>query len=471
MSTSNERIRLDAKSTTVLCAVNAEIESGEVRLEVSHTQLRWYSPGSVTWEFEVDARGEYKAAICCSCISAGISWELTDGASVISGGFPITRGYFRESDSPINYERISVDKTFSLTRGITRLSFTVSHGSDPAAVSVSSIEITPVSAMATISEEAVSAMKTRPNTDWFVHAGYGLMFHWTSRSAPKRGPIRTYRDAVEAFGVSDFADMCAETGAGYVMFTANHADPSFPGPIRTWESMYPGWTSNRDLVAEMATALSKRGIRLFLYLNTFAAYIRSGRLRNIDDTTEFRNDVRMRGACRADYLTTSCDLLTEIGNRYGTDLAGYWFDSWYQPFMHFGHFPMEPVYRASKAGNPDRLCTFNWWILPNGTPWQDYWAGEAGGIGAEATERYPDYGPGAGLQRHTLLIMDDPWVHERTDTPIVEPCLKTDELVRFIRANMEVGGIVTVNLGIYQDGGVGDESLDIMRAVRKAVRS
>ena len=360
---------------------------------------------------------------------------------------------------------------FSLAAGTREISLSVPRGAVAPRLAVSSLELVPAAAAEAIAAEAERAAESRPSADWFAHAGYGLMFHWTSKSYPRRGPLRPYREAVEAFDVDELADIAAEAGAGYVMFTANHAEPSFPGPVHSWEAMYPGWSTERDLVAELATALSRRRVRLFLYLNPFAAYIRSGRVRNVDGSTEFNNGVRMRGDCREDYLGTTCELLTEIGTRYRTDLAGYWFDSWYQPFMHFGHFPMEPVYRAAKAGNSDRLCAFNWWILPNGTPWQDYWAGESGGIGADPEERYPDYGPGRGLQRHALLIMDDPWVHEKPNTPVAPPALETDELVRFVRRNHEFGGVVTVNLGIYQDGGVASESLAVMRAVQKAVRS
>jgi len=60
-------------------------------------------------------------------------------------------------------------------------------------------------------------------------------------------------------------NMVRATGAGYVIFTVNHADPHCPAPIRSWEKYHSGWTTKRDLIGEIADALQARGIRLMLY--------------------------------------------------------------------------------------------------------------------------------------------------------------------------------------------------------------
>ena len=71
-----------------------------------------------------------------------------------------------------------------------------------------------------------------------------------------------------------------------------------------------------------------------------------------------------------------------------------------------------------------------------------------GGISGVLADRYATYAPSAQLQLHSLLIMDDPWVHETVDIAIAEPRLGIEELIDFIRRNSDV---VTVNVGIYQD--------------------
>ena len=50
------------------------------------------------------------------------------------------------------------------------------------------------------------AMALRADARWMTRARYGVMFHWTKRTAPRSGPSRSYADAVEAFDVVRFAD-------------------------------------------------------------------------------------------------------------------------------------------------------------------------------------------------------------------------------------------------------------------------
>src|SRR3546814_15629696 len=52
-----------------------------------------------------------------------------------------------------------------------------------------------------------------------------------------------------------------------MMWAVNHGNPTCPAPIKSWEKLHPGWTTKRDLIAEMADALGKRGMRLMLYMN------------------------------------------------------------------------------------------------------------------------------------------------------------------------------------------------------------
>jgi alpha-L-fucosidase len=282
------------------------------------------------------------------------------------------------------------------------------------------------------------------------------MFTWTSRTQPRHGDLEPYAQAVADFNVDAFADMVADTGAAYVMFTANHSKPTFPAPLACWESLYPGFTTERDLVDELIDALDARGTKFFLYLNLFIAYRHFG-----------PND------CADDFLDSSCRLLEEIGKRYGKRLAGYWIDSCNGTFKHFGSVPMEPIFRATKAGNPDRLCCFNWGFQPVGTPWQDYWSAETvspGILPAVDESGRMVSGPGKGLNGHALLIMDDFWVHDKPDTEIVSPRWRSAELIDFIRDCNEKKAPVTLNLGIYQDGTISPAAAEVMRELRRALR-
>jgi len=68
-----------------------------------------------------------------------------------------------------------------------------------------------------------------------------------------------------------------------------------------------------------------------------------------------------------------------------------------------------------------RLVTFNRWIFPTVTPWQDFWAGEIDSPDALPTGRYVDFAPGKGLQYHGMIAMEEDWVY--TQVRAAEPPL------------------------------------------------
>jgi hypothetical protein len=147
-----------------------------------------------------------------------------------------------------------------------------------------------------------------------VQARYGLQFHWTSHSQPRRGPRKPYAQAVRDFDVKAFADTVSETGAGYVTVTTSHAEYYFPAPIRAIDGVLPGRTTERDLPADLADALGRKGIRLMLYFHV-----------GHDHWQERDGWWKRFGFDPADpgrFLDNWCRIQEEIGARYGAKLAG-----------------------------------------------------------------------------------------------------------------------------------------------------
>ncbi|MCH8841232.1 MAG: hypothetical protein IH831_11290, partial [Planctomycetes bacterium] len=68
-----------------------------------------------------------------------------------------------------------------------------------------------------------------------------------------------------------------------------------------------------------------------------------------------------------------------MGDRYGGKVAGYWFDGWDIIPQKFPRARVlyEDFFDAAKTGHPDRIIGLNFWIFPDATPWQEFWAGEA----------------------------------------------------------------------------------------------
>jgi hypothetical protein len=305
-----------------------------------------------------------------------------------------------------------------------------------------------------------SACAHRASTGWFVKAGYGAMFHWTDFTQPRAGMKKPYPEAVNAFDVDTFARFIGEIGAAYVIFTLNHAHPHCPAPIQSWEAIHPGWTTRRDLIGDIAGVLEKRGIRFLLYINspvlTMLGDIGTTGLYELTSSEEQFTEIHK-------------NVLTEIGSRYGDKLAGYWFDSWYQSLAAYPDVPIDAIYRYCKVGNSGRITAFNFWIFPVLTPWQDYWAGELYALQNPFQSRYIQRGAGTGFQAHGLVSMLPSWVHSETG-PIPPPQFSTEDLIAYVKANMEHQAVTTINIGIYQDGTIEQSSLDMMRQLRRAIR-
>ena len=286
------------------------------------------------------------------------------------------------------------------------------------------------------------------------------MFHWTDSTQPREGVKKPYPEAVNAFDVDIFAKLISEIGAAYVIFTLNHAHPHCPAPIQSWEAVHPGSTTQRDLIGDIADALDERGIRFLLYINspvlTMLGKIGTAGLYELTCSEEQFSEIHK-------------NVLSEIGARYRAKLAGCWFDSWYQSLAAYPDVPIEAIYRYCKIGNPGRITAFNFWIFPVLTPWQDYWAGELNSLQNPFASRYIQQGAGTGFQSHGMLSMLQSWVHSDA-RPIPPPQFSAEDLIAYVKANMEHHAVTTINIGIYQDGSIEQSSVEMMRKLRRAIR-
>ena len=402
------------------------------------------------WTIQVSAAGIYEVNITHSVKSAqdGNCVAIVSGNSQITYTLQPTHGAWGVGSH--SYERITLTDTLDLNAGSQMVTLTVPETAtgDPV-MNFRCLELIPVAARATIQADIDAAHRARANTDWIVDDGYGLMFHWTSQSVGRDGSIKSFDRAVADFDLDAYVTMVEATGAGYVLFTVGHAEPYCPAPLAHWEKYHPGHTTSRDLIAEMADALEARGIKLMCYFPTHIVAKRG----QVDGKT---------------FEMINHDVMTEFGQRYGKKMVGYWFDGWYQCFDEYPDVSFPDFFNACKAGNPDRIIALNSWVYPAVTEWQEYWAGEnASPVKIPRNGTY-ERGPGTGLQFQSLLIMEPYWVQQKTKMP--DPRFTVDELSTYIEDCMENGGAVTINLGIYQDGTVGEKALEVMMGVRERIR-
>ena len=417
---------------------------------------RWRGDASLTWEVNVPAKGDYELYLI-ACVWEGgrgetLSFETND--NIYEFTLEPTIGPYSNKEDFIagrNYQRVKLTSKVPLAKGIQKLKLYTEGITIPdSLLEIRSIELLPYSAKEILKEEEERAVAARASVDWMIETGYGLMVHWTSWSIQKDGSIKSYAGAVAEFDVDAFTDMVEEMGVGYVCFTIGHAEQYCPAPIESWEKIHPGKTTDRDLIAEIADAMDAKGIKLLLYMHTLG-------------TANFHSGENER------FFMDFKNILEEFGNRYKEKLAGYWFDCWYQLFEGYPDFPFEEFYRITKTGNAERPICLNSWLYPAVTPWQDYWAAEVLSFIELPEKGYAKSGPVTNLPYHALLMMEPYWVLQ--DIEISEPRFTSAQLAQFISDCQDNRGIVTVNIGIYQDGTVSDGALQVMKEVKSQLRS
>jgi len=460
-------VPIDPMAMTRLYGQTATKEGAAASLDQlpENMVIRWVGPGSITWKINVRHSADYEVALCYAALTSGAQLEVISrtGQSKVTGTVHKTRGPYEDrqiskkgpldTDFLRNYERVALDGVLELPAGISELAIVVTEPASGEVMDFRTMELTPVAAKEAIAAAEERARKSQASTDWMVEAKYGVMFHWTDGSEPRHGPKKPYAEAVRDFDVNAFAEMVEDTGAGYVIFTMMHSHPHCPAPIKSWEKYHPGWTTERDLIMEMADALNKKGIKLILYMSSHIL-------------------LRTERMPQEQAVDIHAEILEELGERYGKKLAGYWFDGWDIIPQRIPNAPasFEQLFEATKTGNPDRIIGLNFWIFPDATLWQEYWAGEADEELKPAKGRYIEYDAGRGLQRHALFMLEDIWVHRKPDAEMEKPVFSEEELISYVKQLTANEGVATVNLGIYQDGTIGEEARKLMEALRKALK-
>jgi hypothetical protein len=224
-----------------LCGSTAVEIGGKAKLDGLKISVDCSDSSSMKWNVTVPEEGEFDLLLSCAVSVPGFKLEIRSGSSSVKVELKVTEGVYRQTEGGwfFNFERTRLDGKLHLTRGVNPVTVQVSGPEQSGVVRFRCLEILPVSGRAAIipSEESVRAH--RANTDWFVKAGYGVMFHWTDFTQPREGEKKPYKGAVDAFDVNAFANMVEEMRASYVVFTLNHAHPH---PTGRWQRISGAWT-------------------------------------------------------------------------------------------------------------------------------------------------------------------------------------------------------------------------------------
>lgn len=298
------------------------------------------------------------------------------------------------------------------------------------------------------------------NAKWMA-GNYGIMVHYLPESAPRSGKKETdYNKMADRFDVELFVSKMKEMGAKWVIFPFGQNSGFYWSPNKVMEKYAPGHCANRDLVMEIAVALHKEGIRFIAYIPSEMDH-QGEELRKAFSWNE--------SADKKEFMRKYNEFLREYGEKFGELLDGWWFDGCYDakekpwvPTKDWDNSRFDASFvDAIMAGNENRafaMCTgAN--LMGHVMEEEDYLAGESG------ADRFPSEYQLGPLQWHCLFWADCPWGHTKVGE--MEPPKFSDEyLYNYVHRCMDEGGGVTINIGIYEDGTLGEKMVAQVKKLR-----
>ena len=321
-------------------------------------------------------------------------------------------------------------------------------------------------------EQRVAAF--RADTTWLSQSKYGLMTQYGPWGYPPSGAKKSLEEFANGFDVARFVNTVTNTGARYVIFSMTWYTYQMLAPIQSVDTIlgHSNRTSTRDVVGELAAALHQVGVRFMLYYHEG----HDGHL-GYDSTDWWRAQqwpdqlFTERGSGdRSTFFTNWINVVTEIGNRYGTNLDGFFFDDG----MTYYPAPFERLGQAAKAGNPNRLVSYNSWIAARYTDFQEMIFGE-GDHGSAQMGSAPAGGNGLftdgahkGLLQHGMFVMEQDWGVNAQNQPIITK-VSSSQAIAWVRSASSRNVPLSFNMMFWEDQTYSQASMDVLTAVKAAM--
>jgi len=313
------------------------------------------------------------------------------------------------------------------------------------------------------------ASTNNPATDWFSRAGFGVFVHYlnelqnSANTIQSLGRSTTWDECVNEFDTERFATAVAEAGAGYVIFTTHQRTRFLIAPNATFDRVTgykPGEAcATRDLIEDLYQSLSKRKIPLMLY------WTGNGPSSDAKANAAMGWQTPVSDA----WLEKWAAITEEYGVRYGEKVAGWWVDGCYAKHGNLGYndAKLVPLARALKAGNPKRIIALNPGVeLSAYSIHDDYTAGEQNAFLELPASRWL-----GGKQWHVLSYLGPERADNYLSAGWCEPGVKysKQELADYVRTVNQKGGVVSIDVLLYRDGGLDRSQMELLRAIRPAL--
>jgi len=297
--------------------------------------------------------------------------------------------------------------------------------------------------------------------DWFLKAGYGVFVHYlegiqnNADQLQSLGKETTWEECVRDFDTERFSTDVEASGAGYAIVTVMQISRFMIAPNATFDRItgyQPGEAcSTRDLIEDLYQSLSKRNIKLMLYWT--------------GDGPRADEKAGAAYGCGTpvtkEFVQKWADTFREYGERYGDKIAGIWCDGCYS-FIGYDDEKQGILAAGLRAGSDKRIIALNPGVDPEVrayTPHEDYTTGEQNVFHEVPVERFLN-----GEQWHILSFLSKTWWGE----PGVG--YKKNQFTNYVRSVNQRGGVVSVDIMVFRDGGLDRSQVELLKAVRKTIQ-
>jgi alpha-L-fucosidase len=311
------------------------------------------------------------------------------------------------------------------------------------------------------------ARSQEDRTAWMKDARWGVMTHylnnWIADVYHEPTTVERWNELVDHFDVDGLAEQIKSTGAGYHILTIYQQSDHFISPNAAYDRLFaPSKTAKRDLVADMADALRKRGLRLIVYITTQGPREAHATTSATRPTGRDRRDKQRMQNWEA--------VVREWSLRWGDKVSGWWIDGCYTPnaLFRFSDPPNFDSYTAAlRAGNPNSVVAFNPGVVDrviSFTPAEDYTAGEINDLSRSLIRRAVN-GLVDGERIHKLSYLGATW---GKGTPRYADL--NDVVIPWTRRIAEAGGAMTWDVPVQRNGLISEPFLVQLRAIGSAMR-
>jgi hypothetical protein len=328
-----------------------------------------------------------------------------------------------------------------------------------------SLSLTHVALVAVLATAARVAF-AGDRTAWMERAGWGVMTHyladWRAQVDGTRLSVEAWNRLIDQFDVEGLADQIAGASAGYHLLTIGQNSGYYLSPNAAYDRFVgrqPSRCSRRDLPADMAAALAKRGVKLMVYLPSGppGGDERARRGLSFEGFSRRNREFQLKWEA----------VIREWSLRWGERIAGWWFDGCYWPNISYRHAEppnFETFAAAARAGNPDAVVAFNPGVVDRVlsiTPFEDYTAGEINHLDRLMIRRHQD-GKVDGARIHVLSYLGQTWGQG-------QPRFMSDQVIRYTHQVREAKGVITWDVPVEPSGRIPPPYMEQLKALGAAI--